>query len=243
MSYPKAMEIYKSDYFHNYSTDQIDGKRNRIFSHVLNRLDSYIDVGKILDVGAGCGEFLHLAKLKGWKICGIDPSADSIKIAKKKYGIEIHEGSLMSFPTGTKFDVITFINVLDHSVEPWSDILKAKSLLNANGVIYLRFPNGYVHSGLLRASMTFGVDKKAYPFLVFHLFSFTPRFIRRFLGDAGFEKVRIFNAPPSQGDPHHLFQTAFYAQIIKSYSYLISKSIEKLSFNKIFIGSSLEVFA
>ena len=44
--------------------------------------------GDLLDIGAGTGEFLKNAKIKGWSVYGVEPNENARKLAEKK-GVEL----------------------------------------------------------------------------------------------------------------------------------------------------------
>lgn len=57
-----------------------------------------------------------------YKETGVDPSEESIIYCEKLLGKGVADkGSLEHFSKGKLYDVITMINVLDHSLEPWAE--------------------------------------------------------------------------------------------------------------------------
>ncbi len=113
------------------------------------------------------------------------------------------------------FDVITFVNVLDHLAEPWQDIKKASGHLVPQGLVYLRFPNGLMHVLIFRIASKFKMGGFVSRHLVFHEYCFTPKYIRRLFKDCGFRRIDVVNSILSDGDPHKLFQNEFYIRSIK----------------------------
>ena len=113
-SYDKVLSHYRDDYFGMYSADQRGGKRDRIFGRILDLIGKRIDTGKLLDIGSGCGFFLASAQKRGWKVRGIEHSIQSAEVAQRQYSLDIYNGTLQEYDENGEFDVITFINVLDH---------------------------------------------------------------------------------------------------------------------------------
>ena len=202
-SYDKVVAHYRDDYFGRYSADQTSEKRNRLFGRILTLIEKRIDTGSLLDIGAGCGFFLAVAQKRGWKVKGIEPSIQSVEVAQRQYGLDIYNGTLQEYNENGEFDVITFVNVLDHSVEPWKKVSKAKLLLKSNGVLFLRFPNDLLHSYLFKASKRLNIERTIARFLVFHKYCFTPKFIRKLLSDHGFADIEVYNASLSGGSLIH----------------------------------------
>ena len=150
---------------------------------------------------------------------------------------------LKEYAENSRFDVITFINVLDHSALPWFEIRRASQLLRPGGLIYLRFPNGLLHSRIYRLAHKANVSNSLRRFLVFHLHSFTPRYIRRLLHDHGFVQTTVLNSPPSEDDPYKLFPDLTLTTYVKKFIYSIAKCTEIISWRRLLLSTSLEVTA
>lgn len=240
--YKNILASYSNEnYFSRYSCEQIDRKRDKLFTDILDSIEK--GIGNLLDVGTGCGFFLLAAQKRGWKIKGIDPSRKSVEVAIGQNKLDVFCGTLQEYPDNEQFDVITFINVLDHSAEPWKEIKRANDFLNPGGLIYIRIPNGYLHNHLYKLASKLGLAGRAQKFLVFHQFAFTQKFIQRLLADSGFSKITILNSPPSAGDPYKLFPAPGFAQYIKRSLYLTAQVIRTLSCGKMLLGTSLAVMA
>ncbi len=127
-----------------------DGKRT-LFEKIYQKVKSYslkkkIDLinsfhpqkGKILDIGAGTGDFLIFAQTNGWQVMGFEPN-------DKAKNIAINKG--ISFKNETKsidkqyFDVITLWHVLEHIPNIEQQIQELKRLLKPNGTIIIAVPN------------------------------------------------------------------------------------------------------
>lgn len=94
--------------------------------------------GRILDIGAGTGDFLAVAKSNGWDIIGIEPSEKAKTIAGKK-GVIFAE-SMQSLEKQS-FDVITMWHVLEHVPNLEEQIKELKRLLKPDGTIIIAVPN------------------------------------------------------------------------------------------------------
>ena len=242
-SYDDVVSTYREKFFDRYSTDQLEGQRLKLYDHILNLIGKHRKGATLLDVGAGCGFFLAAAQERGWEVRGIDPSSQSVEVARRQNVLDVFHGTLREYDGNGQFDVITLINVLDHSTMPWVEIERASQLLRTGGLIYLRFPNGLLHSQIYRMSQKCGFSNSARKFLVFHEYSFTPRHIRKLLYDHGFVQTTVLNSPPSEGDPYGLFPAPILATQVKRIIYAMAKCIEFISFGRLFLGTSLEVIA
>ena len=230
------IQYFQHDYFSEYAHDQLSGSRNAIYSHILDLIGKETPVGKLLDVGCGCGFFLKEARNRGWDVAGVDPSEESIAYADKLLGANIaRRGTLEDLSQEEVYDVITMINVLDHSLEPWSDVQKAKTILKGGGLIFLRLPNGTVHSTFEKISKQFKSECLVEKYLIFAEYSFTPRFIRRLLSDSGYRNIIINNATLSGGT---LFNPLFTKMVG-----ITADALYIISGGKIILSPSLEVMA
>jgi len=242
--YHQVLATYsRDDYFSRYFCDQTDGRRDKLFNCILDFLEERKNIKSLLDVGTGCGFFMLAARKRGWSAKGIEPSTGSTQFACKQNNLDVFNGTLQEYPENDRFDIITFINVIDHSAEPWKEIEKANNLLKPGGVLYLRFPNGLLHTRIYQLATKFGLAKRISKFLVFHQFPFTTKFIYKLLADSGFSEITILNSPHSEGDPHNLFPDPTFAQYVKRSLYLMAKAIQNLTQGKVLLGTSLEVLA
>lgn len=98
--------------------------------------------GDILDIGAGTGDFLVVAKQNGWNITGLEPSPKAKDIAKGK-GVVFAE-DLASISSHSK-DVITMWHVLEHVPDVQAQIAELKRILKPKGTLIVAVPNYKSH--------------------------------------------------------------------------------------------------
>ena len=94
--------------------------------------------GDLLDIGAGTGEFLKNAKIKGWSVYGVEPNENARKLAEKK-GVELKKG-INDF-NQKSFDVITLWHVLEHIPNLDETIKMIEKLLKPGGILIIAVPN------------------------------------------------------------------------------------------------------
>lgn len=94
--------------------------------------------GSLLDVGAGTGDFLKLAKERGWEVHGMEPNQKASSFALEK-GIAL-KGSLKEFE-GKKFDVVTLWHVLEHIPNLEETVEALSKLVKLNGTLIIAVPN------------------------------------------------------------------------------------------------------
>ena len=126
-----------------------DGKRSlfeRMYHFIKNialknkvkLINAESEKGKLLDIGAGTGDFLVVAKNDGWDTTGIEPSAKAKTIAINK---GVNFATNLSDLESHSFDVITMWHVLEHVQNLDEYILELKRLLKPSGTIIIAVPN------------------------------------------------------------------------------------------------------
>ncbi|MEM9649738.1 MAG: class I SAM-dependent methyltransferase, partial [Bacteroidota bacterium] len=102
-----------------------------IDSQVINR-------EKLLDFGAGTGDFLLAARKQGYTVKGVEPNDKARGKAAQK---DIVLSKTATELKGGKFDVITLWHVLEHLPRLDDQISQLKSLLENQGVLLVAVPN------------------------------------------------------------------------------------------------------
>jgi len=104
----------------------------------LKLINSQSTKGRILDIGAGVGDFLNVSKNNGWETIGIEPSDKAKAIAKNK-GVSFAES--LSELESNSFDVITMWHVLEHVPDLENQIKELKRLIKPTGTVIIAVPN------------------------------------------------------------------------------------------------------
>ncbi|AWG24534.1 methyltransferase [Flavobacterium kingsejongi] len=127
-----------------------DGKRSffeKIYHFIKNialknkrtLINSYhTEKGRILDIGAGTGDFLSYMLKDGWDAVGIEPNEKAKNSAVQK-GVSFV--SDLSELEDDSFDVITMWHVLEHVPNPDNQIIELKRLLKKGGSLFVAVPN------------------------------------------------------------------------------------------------------
>jgi SAM-dependent methyltransferase len=182
-------EIYDDSYFSGGGAGYSDypaeaemlKKRGQMYAGKLEKFTS--EKGKMLDVGAAAGFILQGFIDEGWTGTGLEPNAQIAKTGRENYGLDIRLGSLESFETSEKFDLISMIQVAAHFYEPRKAFQKASVLLNENGFLLVETWNRESISARI-----FGKNWHEYsPPSVLQWFSLNG--LTQFLKDFGFEKI------------------------------------------------------
>ena len=96
---------------------------------------------RLLDVGCGTGDFIHLAKNRGWSVAGIEPNEQARFIARSKNGEVIFDSSEWDKLADQKYDIISLWHVLEHLPDPTGALKQYLSALDKNGHLIIAVPN------------------------------------------------------------------------------------------------------
>jgi len=184
-----VVETYDDSYFNGggagYSDYLIESemlrKRGQMYA---KKIEKFSDTkGKVLDIGAAAGFILQGFIDEGWRGTGLEPNAEIAKTGSKEFKLDIRQGSLESFQTDQKFDLISMIQVVAHFYEPKKAFENAFELLNENGLLLIETWNRESFSAKL-----FGENWHEYsPPSVLQWFSLNG--LTEFLKGLGFEKI------------------------------------------------------
>lgn len=141
--------------------------------------------GAILDVGAAAGYILQGYADENWRGIGLEPNANIAEAGRKKFDLDIRQGSLENFETAEKFDLVSMIQVAAHFYDPRKAFEKAYSLLNENGFLLIETWNRDSFSAKI-----FGANWHEYsPPSVLQFFS--EKGLSDFLAKIGFKRIAL----------------------------------------------------
>ncbi len=131
-----------SDFFANCHRNFVEDPVIREMRHHLERLERATGgPGKLLDVGAGTGILMHLARERGWQPQGIDICSLTAEKAAREFGLEIVVAPFEEHGFDDRFDAVTMLDVLEHVVDPLATLRRAYDLLRPGGAIAIAVPN------------------------------------------------------------------------------------------------------
>jgi len=145
----EALKIY---YSHNYREDYKKtytpklkhirraglAAKSRI-SFIKNNIKNISNM-KLLDVGAGGGEFVYLASKNGFDAQGIEPNVGYSSFAREEYGVNIKTLTLNALKADT-VNIITLFHVFEHMSNPQKVIERLSHILKKDGHLLIEVPN------------------------------------------------------------------------------------------------------
>ena len=176
----KDTDIYSSGEFSEKFRDSATPSASKIKEldkRALKRFDFYNEympkkMNSALEIGSSIGSFLHILKLNGANVEGVEPDKTFADYSQHQYGFPQHGVMLEDYQATQKFDFICSFHVIEHVPDPHDFLSRLKEVANEGATILHEFPSMEIFS--------WGDLKKTYwePHLqyfnaasVYHLFS------------------------------------------------------------------------
>jgi 2-polyprenyl-3-methyl-5-hydroxy-6-metoxy-1,4-benzoquinol methylase len=166
------------------------GRRDEILPYVAPGIGCLLDVGC---AGGGFGESLKQSRPE-LRVDGVEPSASAaLSAADRLDRVFIGEfpAALADADPTHRYDCLTFLDSLEHMVDPWAAVRAAREYLEAEGTVVASIPNvrhvEVLCPLLFRGRFTYA----SYGLLdTTHLRFFTRSSALRLFEDAGFEVIQ-----------------------------------------------------
>jgi glycosyltransferase involved in cell wall biosynthesis/SAM-dependent methyltransferase len=185
--------FYRDEYAAQFLAASDHPRRRAMFAALLKPLGPARG-RRLLDLGAGSGLLVRMAREAGWEAEGTELSTESRAWARTRYGITLRDPGTDPLSPGT-YDVVSLVNVLDQAPDPAALLQAARATLRPGGRLLLRVPNAAFHAGWIRATARLGLGGLA----VLHGYGFTPTSLRAALQSQGFRVLALRNAAVAEG--------------------------------------------
>jgi len=159
----------------------------------IAEIKGFVDRGRLLDIGAGTGIFLDVARAAGYEVVGVEASAGAVRTAKERFGLDIVQGLFedLSFAPES-FDVVYAWHVIEHVLDLDAFLSSIHRMLRPGGVLYVGTESyQHLHSRALRASLLSRGKVPQFQTASEHTFVFSPDSLRDCQTRRGFEVVRV----------------------------------------------------
>lgn len=180
---------YQSQNYISHS-DTKDGLISKIYHSVRNVtlkskkniVEKYtaIQAGKLLDIGAGTGAFVHIMEQHNWQVVGLEPDKIAITNAKNKYNIDLQNPENLFTQPAVSYNAITLWHVLEHIHTLHEYFATFNKLLQANGKLFIAVPNFTSYDAQHYKQFWAGYDVPR------HLYHFSPQSMQQLAAQHGF---------------------------------------------------------
>ena len=178
----ELQKFYNGNYFIEGNYEE-DIQRQKMYEiEIKEIMDNISQGGEFLDVGCAMGKFLATLPdtFEKW---GVEFSEAASKMGKDRFGLKIITGQIRNTDLPEKyFDIVQMRGVLEHSQDPYEDLLSIKKVLDDDGILRIsQLPNINSICGKLFRTRFNQVKPGE------HLYYFSPRTIEALLDKTGFK--------------------------------------------------------
>lgn len=178
---PPPSELYPP--FEQSDTAAQRSARNALSLFTLQRarlIESVKPTGRLLDYGAGAGQFARFMAGRGFETVGLEPYSLGTTVEDQNLRLVRAPLAKVKEELGL-FDVITMWHVLEHLEEPVPLLKELRSMLKPGGVLVVSVPNFASWQSEVFKGGWFHLDPPR------HLLQFEPATLNDCLSRAGFE--------------------------------------------------------
>jgi len=180
--------LYDAAYFDYYVMTAAINRRT--YAGHLALIEKFaLGKGRLLDVGCATGDFLGIAKSRGWEVSGVDISPAYADRIAKRLNVSITVGDFNKVHYSPEsFDVVRMGDSIEHMLDPRGAVKKVFSILRPGGIGYVRTPD-------ISHIMPRLVGKRWIQLKPFeHLYYFSRATMRRLLEEEGFYLLKMGSA-------------------------------------------------
>ena len=149
-------------------------------------IKGYKQMGKILDIGCGTGDFLSSFNSDRWDLYGVEPSEEGFSLSINKVSGKIFNDNLINCKFADNyFDVISMWHVFEHLYYPNEQLQEIHRILKEDGILIIAVPNIKSLGFRLGRECWFHLDCPR------HLYHYHSETMRRMLNKNGFQVLKI----------------------------------------------------
>lgn len=116
-------------------------KNNGRFVEILDKLYRFKIKSSLLDVGCSTGEFLSMAKKRGFYEYGVEVNERTVKIANNN-GLNVFNGTLEDANLKNNYFLVIHLgDIIEHVLNPVALLKECKRILKKEGIIIISTPN------------------------------------------------------------------------------------------------------
>ncbi len=168
---------------------------SRLLSQTLGVASQHVEARDLLEVGCAKGYLLALLKARGWRVQGVELSADAAAFARARFGLDVFTGTVEAWAHSSDFrpaPMVLSTDVVEHVTDPCAFLAALHAAVQPGGWLVLGTPNAGSDQ---RAAM----GAKWLGFNPFHIWLFSRDNLSRLIEQAGFDVVEAYTY--TNGDP------------------------------------------
>ena len=121
----------------------VEATRRKNFAHILDKLESLIELdgARLLEIGSGSGLFLEQATKRGACVIGLEADREAVDVARARGLTVLHGFFPAALPTAETFEVIALNDVFEHLPNPDAGLQLICEILAPGGVLMINLPS------------------------------------------------------------------------------------------------------
>jgi SAM-dependent methyltransferase len=141
-----------------YEDVNVAAERVSSFAGILDKVEALVGRGRMLDVGAGKGEFALAAAARGWGVSVVEPSVRTTQGLVDQGVRAVHNCAFEDFRPEPVHRCVTLLDLIEHTRDPRATFERAAACLEPGGALVILTPDGgsLARTGLLYASRIWG---------------------------------------------------------------------------------------
>jgi len=141
---PVNLDIYypKQYYSIPVSLEQLEARAEGE-RYKIKIVQSFVSMGRLLEIGPAYGSFTYLAKQAGFEVEAIEMDSECCQFLEDVVGVKAinSDDPSEALKTLEKYDVITLWHVIEHLSDPWSSLERISEKLLPGGILVIAAPN------------------------------------------------------------------------------------------------------
>ena len=151
---PESLAVFYRDIYPHPEYRALDGNafsnpREEFFNaflaceNIMDQVTEYqLPPGRLLDVGCAHGGVLLEAATQGWKVQGVELSADGVAFCTKELHLPVEQAGFMEARLEPDaFDVILMLEFIEHAPDPVQAMRRAHKIAKQDAVLFITSPN------------------------------------------------------------------------------------------------------
>lgn len=187
-------DVYVGEYFEQYRGGDYVGSEAERRHEARVRLDLLPSPGqsggRLLEIGSAAGFFLDEASRVGWRVSGVEPSAEMAGYSVSRFGVDVEVGFAEDLDLAhAQPDIVCAWHSLEHIPDPLALLTKIREALSENGAMVVEVPNGASIRARRLGENWIGLQPDV------HVAQWTPAGLKALFERAGFSRVETTTVP------------------------------------------------
>ncbi len=232
---PTLFDYADPNYLERLTRQALSG--DKLWSWTMDRIEERRRPGVIVEVGAGVGTQLSVAKARGWEVLGYDINPDCTEVAQRLHHVEVRCEDFLDLEREAFADVILMNQLIEHVPDPRPFLAASRRALRPGGLLVMSTPNWNFAKPLVWASKRAGIRMPEIDHIkpTQHIRLYRPSTMQALANNLGWDMVGLIDNPTDLlGNRGRLHPRRLVASA--------SRALAKVTDQKVQTGMNMTVF-